>query len=84
MLLGMTFVADMPNAVVGRAGRSSLHQFLDNARLVRHEQHFLDTCGRDLAASDLELLDEEDIEALKAPMTSVETKRFDKALQEQL
>lgn len=76
----MTLVADMPNAAIG-AGRSSLHQFLDNARLVRHEQHFLDTCGRDLSASDLELVEEEDIEALKAPMTSVEKKRFDKALQ---
>jgi hypothetical protein len=61
---------------VSFAARTELREWLLDARLGRHELHFLDVCGPDMAPSDLSLLDESDVEALATEMTAVETKRF--------
>jgi hypothetical protein len=63
-------------------GRTSMRDFLDKARLLRHEGHFLEVCGRDMAVEDLEFLGDEELKALKGKMTSVEGKRFEKALRQ--
>jgi hypothetical protein len=63
-------------------GRTSMRDFLDKARLLRHEGQFLEVCGRDMAVEDLEFLGDEELKALKGKMTSVEGKRFEKALRQ--
>lgn len=63
-------------------GRASMREFLDKNRLLRHEGTFVEVCGRDMSVEDLEFLGDEDMESIKAEMTSVEGKRLDKALQQ--
>jgi hypothetical protein len=63
-------------------GRTSMRDFLDKARLLRHEGQFLEVCGHDMAVEDLEFLGDEELKVLKGRMTSVEGKRFEKALRQ--
>lgn len=62
-------------------GRTSMRDFLDKHRLLRHEGAFLDLCGPHMSVEDLALLGDEEIDSIKAGMTSVEGKRLVKALQ---
>lgn len=62
-------------------GRTSMREFLDKHRLLRHEGAFVDVCGRDMSVEDLQYLGDEEIESIKTNMTSVEGKRLQKALQ---
>ena len=58
------------------AARSDMNEWLQKTRLSRHELLIVDFAGPETALSDLASLDESDVAALCAQMTSVEARRF--------